>query len=64
MWSTFIASAIAASVFLSAVNLASHLNKITDFRHSHALQRTAPSALPNSEPSFDGTPAGGDKAMF
>jgi hypothetical protein len=42
MWITFIATAIAASVCLSVVNLASEINKIRDVRFSPSLENIAP----------------------
>jgi hypothetical protein len=49
MWITFIATAIAASVCLSVVNLASEINKIRDVRSSPPLENIAPSNAPPSE---------------
>jgi hypothetical protein len=38
MWATLIATAMAASVCLSVVNLASQINKVRDARHSPIVE--------------------------
>jgi len=55
MWITLIATAIAASVCLSAVNLASEINKIRDARSAPPLEYVTPSNLPRLEQSVGAT---------
>jgi hypothetical protein len=55
MWITLIATAIAAAVCLSAVNLASEINKIRDARNAPSLEYGAPSNMPRLDRSVDTT---------
>ena len=49
MWDLLFAIAVAAAVCLSAVNVASEINKIRDVRFSRSLEYIAPSNAPPSE---------------
>jgi hypothetical protein len=51
MWITLIATAIAAAVCLSALNLASELSKIRDARNTPSLEYGALSSMPRLDPS-------------
>lgn len=55
MWITLIATAIAASVCLSAVNLASEISKIRDTRNTPPLEHVTPSTLPRLDKSVGAT---------
>jgi hypothetical protein len=46
MWVAFITTAIAASICLSMVNLASHLNRVRDARLSPVIESMAPPSAP------------------
>ena len=50
MWVTLIATAMAASVCLSVVNLASQINKVQDARHSTIVEFTPPHKLLDQTP--------------
>ena len=55
MWATLIATAVAASICLSVVNLTSEINKVRDARHSPGVEITAQrNTSPRDQPS--GTP--------
>jgi hypothetical protein len=56
MWASLFAIAVAAVVCLSAVNLASEINKIQTARHSAVVEYSTPSGVP---PSGRATDAGG-----
>jgi len=45
MWITLIATAIAASVCLSVLNLASEINKIRDAKNTQSLEYDVPSNM-------------------
>jgi hypothetical protein len=56
MWASLFAIAVAAAVCLSAVNLASEINKIQAARHSAVVKYSTPSGAP---PLGRATDAGG-----
>jgi hypothetical protein len=58
MWASLFAIAVAAAVCLSAVNLASEINKIQAARHSAVVEYSTPSGAP---PSSRATDAGDSK---
>jgi hypothetical protein len=54
MWASFFAIAVAAAVCLSAVNLASKINKIQEARHAAAaVEHSTPTGAPPSERATD-----------
>jgi hypothetical protein len=53
MWASLFTTAVAAAVCLSAVNLASEINKIQEARHWAVVEHSAPSAAPPSERATD-----------
>jgi hypothetical protein len=53
MWASLFAIAVAAAVCLSAVNLASQLNKIYEARQSSIVEHRIPSGAPPSERATD-----------
>jgi hypothetical protein len=57
MWASLFAIAVAAAVCLSAVNLASEINKIQADRHPAVVEYNTPSGVP---PSGRATDAGGN----
>jgi hypothetical protein len=52
MWNTIITTAIAASVCLSVVNLASEINKIHDLRYASSVEYKPQSDLRRLEQSL------------
>jgi hypothetical protein len=53
MWASFFTIGVAAAVCLSAVNLASEINKIQEAKHAAAaVEYSTPGALP-AEPAID-----------
>jgi hypothetical protein len=56
MWASFFAIAVAAAICLSAVNLASEINKIQQAKHAAAVEYRAPTGAP---PLGRSTDAGG-----
>ena len=46
MWASLFAIAVAAAVCLSAVNLASEINKIQEAKHTAAVEYSRPGAPP------------------
>lgn len=63
MWITLIATAIAASVCLSAVNLASEINKIRDARNTPPLEYVTPSNMPRLDRSVAATKTSGLRSV-
>jgi hypothetical protein len=53
MWASLFATAVAAAVCLSAVNLASEINKIQSAPHSAVVEYNTPSSEPASERATD-----------
>jgi len=53
MWASLFAIAVAAAVCLSAINLASEMNKIQEARHSAVVEYGAPSGAVASEQVTD-----------
>jgi hypothetical protein len=49
MWASLFTIAVAASICLSAVNLACEINKIQVARHSPIVEYSTPSGAPPSE---------------
>jgi hypothetical protein len=49
MWASLFAIAVAAGVSLSAVNLASEINKIQSGRHSAVVEHSMPAGAPPLE---------------
>jgi hypothetical protein len=49
MWASVFTIAVAASICLSVVNLASEINKIQVVRHSPVIEYSTPSGAPPSE---------------
>jgi hypothetical protein len=50
MWVTLITTAMAASVCLSVVNLASQINKVRDVRHAPIIEFSPPHKSPDQSP--------------
>ena len=50
MWVTLITTAMAASVCLSVVNLASQINKVRDVRHAPIIEYSPPHQGPDQSP--------------
>jgi hypothetical protein len=46
MWASLFTIAVAAAVCLSAVNLASEINKIQEARHAAAVEYSTPTGAP------------------
>ena len=53
MWITFVATAVAAAVCLSVVNLACEINRIRDLRVSPSIEHNALSNMPRLEQPQD-----------
>jgi hypothetical protein len=53
MWASLFATAVAAAVCLSAVNLASAINKIHEARHSAVVEPGTPAGRPAAERATD-----------
>jgi hypothetical protein len=49
MWASLFTIAVAAAVCLSAVNLASEINKIQEAKHTAAIEHSTPTGAPPSE---------------
>jgi hypothetical protein len=54
MWASIFTIAVAASVCLSAVNLASEMKKIQEVRHSAIVEHGTPSGAPAAKRATDG----------
>ena len=64
MWDLLFTIAVAAAVCLSAVNVASEINKIRDARYSPAVEYSAPFGAPASERMSDAVGSATRKTMF
>jgi hypothetical protein len=64
MWASLFTIAVAASICLSVVNLASEINKIRDARYPPAIEYSAPSGAPTSERTSDTAGSATRKAML
>jgi hypothetical protein len=64
MWDLLFTIAVAAAVCLSAVNVASEINKIQDVRYSPAVEYSASSGAPASERMSDAVGSATRKTMF
>jgi hypothetical protein len=53
MWASLFTIAVAAAVCLSAVNLASEINKIQEAKHAVAVQYSRPAGVPPAERATD-----------
>jgi hypothetical protein len=53
MWASFFTIAVAASIGLGVVNLASEINKIQSARHSVVVEYGTPSGAPPSNRATD-----------
>jgi hypothetical protein len=64
MWDLLFTIAVAAAVCLSAVNVASEINKIQDVRYSPAVEYSVSSGAPASERRSDAVGSATRKTMF
>jgi hypothetical protein len=53
MWASLFTIAVAAAICLSAVNLASEINKIQAARHAAVVEHSTPPGAPPSERASD-----------